>query len=50
LSYDVAKKNTYIGAEILKGETLDSVDAELGVGLDNGEATGHYTATSSLVD
>lgn len=31
---------TYIGAEVLKGVTLDGVDAQLGVGLDDGEATG----------
>jgi hypothetical protein len=41
---------TYVGAKVLKGETLDSVDAELGVGLDNGETTGHYTARPLLVD
>lgn len=44
------RKITYIGAELLKREALDSVDAELGVGLDNGEATGHYTGTPLLVD
>lgn len=43
-------KITYIGAEVLKGETLDSVDAELGIGLDNGETAGHYTVTPLLVD
>lgn len=41
---------TYIGAEILKGETLDSVDAKLGVGLDDGEATGHYSVSPLLVN
>lgn len=40
------RKITYIGAEVLKGETLDSVDAELGVGLDNGETAGHYTSNT----
>lgn len=40
---------TYVGAEVIKGETLNSVDAELGVGLDNGEATGHYSASALLV-
>lgn len=35
-------KETYVSAEVLKSETLDSVDAELGVGLDNGETTGDY--------
>lgn len=29
-----------VGAEVLKRETLNSVDAQLGVGLDNGESTG----------
>ena len=32
---------TYVGAEVLKRETLDSVDAQLRVGLDNGETTGN---------
>lgn len=32
---------TYLGTEVLKGKTLDGVDAQLRVGLDNGEATGH---------
>lgn len=36
---------TYVSAEVLKSETLDSVDAELGVGLDNGETTGDYSTS-----
>ncbi len=31
-----------LDAEVLKGETLDGVDAEDGVGVHDGEATGHY--------
>lgn len=30
-----------LSAEVLKSVTLDGVDAELGAGLDNGEATGN---------
>jgi hypothetical protein len=30
---------SYIGAEVLERVTLDGVDAELGVGLNNGEST-----------
>lgn len=36
---------TYVGAEVLKRETLNSVDAQLGVGLDNGESTGDCSST-----
>lgn len=32
-----------LSAEILKGVTLNGVDAELGAGLDNGKATGNYS-------
>lgn len=32
-----------LDAEVLKGESLDGVDAEDGVGVHDGEATGHYT-------
>lgn len=31
---------TYLTAELLERVTLDSVDAQLGVGLDDGETTG----------
>lgn len=34
-------QKTYVDAEVLKRETLDSVDAQLRVGLDNGETTGN---------
>ena len=30
-----------VGAEVLKWESLDSIDAELGVWLDNGKASGN---------
>lgn len=30
-----------LSAEVLQGESLDGVDAQGGVGLNNGEATGH---------
>lgn len=30
---------TYLGAEVLERETLDGVDAQLGVGLNDGEST-----------
>lgn len=30
---------TYVGAEVLQGVTLDGVDAQLGVGLNDGKAT-----------
>lgn len=32
-----------VDAEVLKGEALDGVDAEDGVGVHDGEATGHCT-------
>lgn len=35
-------RKPYVGAEVLKSEALNGVDAELGVGLNNSEATGHY--------
>jgi hypothetical protein len=41
--HNIAKEETYVGAEFLEREALDGVDAELGVGLDNGETTGHYS-------
>jgi hypothetical protein len=31
-----------LGAEVLQGVSLDSVDAQGRVGLDSGESTGHY--------
>jgi hypothetical protein len=37
------REETYLGAEVLKGETLDSVDAQLGVGLDNSETARNCT-------
>ena len=39
----VAEKSdaTYLGTEVLEGKALDGVDAQLRVGLDNGETTGH---------
>lgn len=35
----MSSSNTYIGAEVLECVSLDGVDAELGIGLDNGEST-----------
>lgn len=35
----------YINREVLQREALHSVDAELGVGLDDGETTRHYFQT-----
>lgn len=32
---------TYVGAEVFQGVTLDGVDAQLGVGLDNSETARH---------
>jgi hypothetical protein len=34
-------EKAYLGAEFFKGVTLNSVDAELGVGLNNSESTRH---------
>lgn len=34
--------HTYVGAEVLQGETLDGVDAQMGVGLNDGETTGDW--------
>jgi len=36
--------NTYLGAEVLKRETLNGVDAELGAGLDGSETTRDYNS------
>lgn len=38
-----------IGAEVLKGVTLNSVNAESRVGLDGSEATGHYKYPSQFI-
>lgn len=39
-----------LDAEVLEGEALDGVDAEDGVGVHDGEATGHYhTHTLAIV-
>lgn len=37
----LSRRQTYVGAELLQRVTLDGVDAQLRVGLDNGEATRH---------
>lgn len=34
--------HAYLSAEVLEGETLNSVDAELGAGLDGSETTRDY--------
>jgi hypothetical protein len=41
LSTETGFEKTYVDAEVLKGVTLNSVDAQLGVGLNNGESTRH---------
>lgn len=41
LSTETEFEKTYVDAEVLKRVTLNSVDAQLGVGLNNGESTRH---------
>ena len=40
---------TYIGAEVLERVTLNSVDAELGAGLNSCETARHYAALVSVI-
>lgn len=35
--------DTYLSAEFLHGEALHGVDAQRGVGMDDGETTSNYT-------